>query len=105
MVSERDILTKVSFYEKDPLKVKVYDVCTKAANLVNVRLNDPIERCMQKMLARDIRHLLIMEDNSDTVVGMISIKDVVKCTLAKSDATVERLEVIAQTQDMLRYQL
>jgi len=77
------------------------------ANLVKVRLSDNIDKCMTKMLGRDIRHLLVCENEADgdRVVGMISIKDVVKCTLAKASAKVERLEVIVQTQDMMRHQI
>lgn len=106
VVSERDFINKVAFPAKTPQSVKVSDICTYgASNLVSVKLADPIDLCMQKMLGRDIRHLLVTEDNSDDVIGMISIKDVVKCTLARTEAKMERLELFVQTQDMMKYQI
>ena len=110
VISERDYLNKIALLEKDPNTVKVEQICTFGeANLVKVRMNDNIDKCMEKMLGRDIRHLLVMENKADgsdgSIVGMISIKDVVKCTLAKANAKVDRLEVIVQTQDMMRHQI
>ena len=46
---------------------------------------------MRKMLERNIRHLLIREKETGKMVGMISVKDIVKCTLAKHDAVVNKL--------------
>lgn len=108
VLSERDYINKIALLERDPTDVKVEEVCTYGvANLVKVRLSDNIDKCMSKMLGRDIRHLLVMEDekDGDRIVGMISMKDVVKCTLAKANAKVDRLEVIVQTQDMMRHQI
>jgi len=107
VVSERDFINKIAFLQKDASKTPVSEICTYgSANLVKVKLGDPIDRCMEKMLGRDIRHLLITEDaDSENVIGMISIKDVVKCTLARSEAMVDRLEMIVQTQDMMRHQI
>jgi len=107
VVSERDFINKVAFLEKDARSTPVSEICTYGpANLVKVKLGDPIDRCMEKMLGRDIRHLLITEDtDSSQVIGMISIKDVVKCSLARSEAKMERLAMIVQTQDMMKFQI
>ena len=65
LVSERDYLGKVSFMEKDPDTVKVSEICTYGpANLVSVTLDNPIDKCMRKMLDRNVRHLLIREKDS-----------------------------------------
>ncbi len=103
VISERDFLNKVAFLGKNADDVKVSEICTfGAANLVTVKLGDNIDICMQKMLGRDIRHLLVEENASDSIVGMISIKDVTKCTMAKADAKFDRLEGIVQTHEMMR---
>jgi signal-transduction protein with cAMP-binding, CBS, and nucleotidyltransferase domain len=46
---------------------------------------------MRKMLDRNVRHLLIREKETGKMVGMISVKDIVKCTLQKHDAVVNKL--------------
>ena len=61
------------------------------ANLISVTLDNPIDKCMRKLLASNVRHLLIREKSTGSYVGMISIKDVVKCTLEKHDAVVNKL--------------
>lgn len=92
VISERDYLNKVSFLNKKPSELKVGEVCTYGKdNLVSVTLDNPIDKCMEKLLARDCRHLLIREKDSGNMVGLISIKDVVKCALAKHNAVVNRM--------------
>lgn len=46
--------------------------------------------CMRKMLARDIRHLPISDDQGD-VVGMLSIKDIIKEVLIRQNDVIARL--------------
>jgi hypothetical protein len=46
---------------------------------------------MKKLLARDIRHLCIREKDSGSIVGMLSVKDLVKCVVSKHQAEVGRL--------------
>ena len=65
IISERDYLGKVSFMDKNPSDVKVAEICTYgAANLISVTLDNPIDKCMRKMLDRNVRHLLIREKDS-----------------------------------------
>ena len=88
--------------DKDVNKTTVREAATTGrANLVTVCETADIETCMEKMLGRDIRHLMITAKSSETIVGMISVKDVVKCCVGKFEAKVGRLEEIVQTQDML----
>mmetsp|Transcript_35166 Transcript_35166/g.60690 ORF Transcript_35166/g.60690 Transcript_35166/m.60690 type:complete len:111 (+) Transcript_35166:493-825(+) len=60
-------------------------------------------RCMEKMLAADVRHLLVRAEKpqDSEIVGMISVKDIVKCNLAKSNAQKDRLESIIIEQQFL----
>ena len=96
--SERDYLKKVAFLNMDPNTTKVGEVCTQgAANLVTVTRGNPIDRCMEKMLARGVRHLLVRRKEDDVIVGMLSVKDIVKCAHLKHKAKLERLETVIQT--------
>ena len=102
IISERDYLNKVAFLGLDPEKTTVGEVCTNgASNLVTVTRGNPIDQCMEKMLARDIRHLLVRRKEDNAIVGMISIKDVVKCAHMKSLAKVNQLETVIQTQTLI----
>ena len=76
-------------------------------NLVSVSAQDTVDSAMEKMLSSDIRHLLIRENGESgaAVIGMISVKDLVKCVVDKHSAQINRLEDIVLTQDMLRYQM
>lgn len=52
------------------------------------------------MLARGVRHLLVRRKEDDVIVGMLSVKDIVKCAHMKHLATVDRLENVIQTQTL-----
>jgi signal-transduction protein with cAMP-binding, CBS, and nucleotidyltransferase domain len=107
IVSERDIVSKVAYLDKDFKDTTVKAICTYGDdNLVSVSSDASLDACMDALLNRDIRHLLVKDNNKpDSYVGMISIKDVVKCVVDKHAATMDNLEKIIQTQDMLRYQM
>lgn len=85
----------------DPTKTKIGEVCTHGrSNLVTVTRGNPIDRCMEKMLARGVRHLFVRRKEDDVIVGLLSVKDIVKCAHEKHLATVNRLEGVIQTQIM-----
>ncbi len=65
-------------------------------NLVTVTKGNPIDACMEKMLARDVRHLFIRRKEDDVIVAMISVKDIVKCAHLKYLAKHSLLEKIAR---------
>ena len=66
-------------------------------------MSNPIDACMEKMLASDVRHLLVRKSKEDaTIVGMISVKDIVKCTFEKNKAQLSRLEDIIMVQEIAR---
>lgn len=92
IISERDYLSKVGTMGRTSKTTFIREVATMGkANLISVTLDNPIDACMRKLLASNVRHLLIREKNTGSYVGMISIKDVVKCTLEKHDAVVNKL--------------
>jgi CBS domain containing-hemolysin-like protein len=53
--------------------------------------DDTIEQCMNKMLFKDIRHLLVIDETTNDVVGMISIKDLVKEVMKDKNDIITRL--------------
>jgi signal-transduction protein with cAMP-binding, CBS, and nucleotidyltransferase domain len=103
VISERDYLCKIGFLGKTSKSTKVSEICTHGeANLVSVTLDNPIDACMAKMLNRNVRHLLIREKGSGNMVGMISVKDIVKCAIAKQDAVVDRLTEMVVMSEVMR---
>ena len=50
-----------------------------------------------------VRHLLIREKDTGVMVDMISVKDIVKCTIAKHDAEIDKLTgYIVNSEEMQR---
>jgi CBS domain-containing protein len=92
IMSERDYTAKVGSLDKPQKNITVGEICTYGrANLITVTLDNPIDKCMRKMLNSNVRHLLIREKKTEKIVGLISVKDIVKCALAKHDRVVEKL--------------
>lgn len=102
VVSERDFIKKVALLGKSVSDTKISEICTHGANLVSVTLDNPVDKCMKKMLSRDIRHLLIREKETGKFVGMLSIKDLIKCVVAKHEAVVNRYQDIVFTAELLK---
>lgn len=89
--SERDYINKVAavgLSSSEALKVK--DICTYGPKIIVAKPDDSLETCMQKMMFKDIRHLLIVDD-FDECLGMLSIKDLIKEILQDKDETITRL--------------
>lgn len=94
VISERDYVQKVALLGKESKDLKIKQISTKAANLVTVSPNDSVDTCMQKMLSRDIRHLPLIDERG-AVVGIISIKDLVKSCLDEKEQTIHQLASFA----------
>jgi predicted transcriptional regulator len=88
VLSERDYINKISALGKDDKKVKIREVCTYAPIII-AKPNDTVEKCMKKMLIKDIRHLLVMDKME--CVGMISIKDLIKELMRNQNDIITRL--------------
>jgi predicted transcriptional regulator len=87
--SERDYINHVAAADRNsPTQVK--DICTFGPKIIVARPEDSLETCMQKMMFKDIRHLLIVNAQEDCV-GMISIKDLIKEILKDKDDAITRL--------------
>jgi len=89
--SERDYINKVASQDKEMVNMKVKDICTYGPNIIVARKNDSLDMCMNKMMFKDIRHLLIMDEKNVDCIGMISIKDLIKEILKNKSDTITRL--------------
>ena len=58
---------------KEAKNTKVSEVCTYGAvNLISLTLDNPIDKCMRKMLDRNVRHLLIREKETGQLSPSLS---------------------------------
>jgi CBS domain-containing protein len=91
VLSERDYINKIAALGKDHTNSKIKEICTYGPNIIIAKKNDSLEQCMNKMLFKDIRHLLVVDENNDEFVGMISIKDLIKEIMKDKDDMITRL--------------
>jgi len=89
--SERDYINKVAAFGKHNTLAKVKDICTYGPKIIVAHPDDDLEVCMQKMLFRDIRHLIIMTPENNECVGMLSMRDLVKASMKDKNETIARL--------------
>ncbi len=87
IISERDIVIGVAHRGPPALEKPVSDLMTK--DVITCSPADQVIDVMGKMTDRRIRHLPVIDDN--TVVGVISIGDVVKQRIAESEHEAEAL--------------
>ena len=105
IVTERDYLNKVAFLGRKSADTTVAEIAThNASELVTVSRGNPIDLCMEKMLARDMRHLLVRDAKAydSEIVGLISVKDIVACAHAKAKAKINRLEDVLVHSEIMK---
>jgi len=86
--SERDYARKVILHGKSSADVPVRDIMT--SDVITVDPARTIDECMALVTQHRIRHLPVIDDGE--LVGMISIGDLVKETIADQQQTIQQLE-------------
>jgi len=88
ILSERDYARKVVLQGRSSKDTPVRDIMT--AQVVSVAPDDTFDHCMQLVTNRRIRHLPVLD--GDTVVGVVSIGDLVKAVIEDQQLELEQLQ-------------
>ena len=88
ILSERDYARKIVLKDRSSATTPVREIMT--AELVTVTPAVSVEECLELVTDRRIRHLPVLD--GDTVVGVISIGDLVKDIISEQKFIIEQLE-------------
>lgn len=88
VISERDYTRKVALQGRNSRETRVEDIMTR--QVVTVGPHTGTKQCMAMMSERRIRHLPVVD--GDTVLGMISIRDIMDDIIAVHEITIAQLE-------------
>ena len=95
VVSERDYVCKVALLGRTSSETKVREISTAGPNIITATADESVELCMEKMMNHGVRHLPIVEGTNKTVIGMVSIKDLVKTVIKEKEQTIKVLSDFA----------
>ena len=87
IVTERDYARKVYLEERSSATTAVYEIMTP--NVLCVGPEQTAENCMVLMTEKRLRHLPVVED--DSLIGLISMGDIVKALLIDKDMLIDQL--------------
>ena len=93
IVSERDYTRKVALQGKNSRDAKVADIMTREVLVVNPKTR--ARECMAMMSSQKIRHLPVVD--GDTLLGVLSIRDLLDAIIADQEHTIEQLENYIQS--------
>ena len=88
ILSERDYARKVILHGRSSQDVAVRDIMT--SGVITVDPSQTVEQCMALVTQKRIRHLPVCE--SDNLIGIVSIGDLVKEMIAEQEQTIKQLE-------------
>jgi CBS domain-containing protein len=88
IISERDYARKVILKAKSSMQTRVEEIMTR--KVVVVEPSHTLEEAMALMTEKRLRHLPVVE--GDTVVGLVSIGDLVKAKIDDQSFIIEQLE-------------
>jgi CBS domain-containing protein len=88
LVSERDYARKVALLGRASAQTFVRQIMS--APVVTVQPTDSVQHCMEIMTEKRIRHLPVVDDG--TMVGLVSIGDLVRAVIEEQQQTIEHLE-------------
>ena len=97
VITDRDILYRVVADGKDPRRTAVMQVATKA--LFSCKPEDPISSAMHLMASQNVRRLPVMDD-AERVVGWITLSDLSRHLLVKSEVVQGALKELTENVDV-----
>ena len=90
--SERDYAREVILKGRTSKTTTVGDIMS--ARLTTVHPDDTVDHCMNVVSGKRVRHLPVLED--DKLIGLLSIGDLVKETIAYQEFLIKQLESYIQ---------
>ncbi len=87
ILSERDIVRGMGPHGADLHDVRVAELMTR--DLIQCSADDTVNEAMAMMTERHIRHLPVFD--GDSLVGLISIRDLMKCRIMEVQSEAEAL--------------
>ena len=88
VLSERDYTRKIALQGRNSKETRVKDIMTR--EVLTVAPDTGTRKCMALMSEKKIRHLPVID--GDTVLGMISVRDILDDIIADHEATIAQLE-------------
>jgi CBS domain-containing protein len=88
VISERDLVRSFAKTETCFLDLEIQNYMTRG--VITINPSQSIDECMQLMTKEKIRHLPVVENQK--LVGLISMRDVVKEILSSKESTITSLE-------------
>jgi CBS domain-containing protein len=89
VLSERDYTRKIALQGRSSKDTRVKDIMTR--DVLYVTPQTSTHQCMALMSEKKIRHLPVI-DKDGTVLGMISIRDIMDDIIADHEETIAQLE-------------
>lgn len=88
--SERDYAREIALKGKTSRDTRISEAMTPQSCLITITPNDTVESCMNLVTDKRIRHLPVLD--AGRVVGVLSIGDLVKETIAHQRFLIDQLE-------------
>ncbi len=88
VISERDYARKVVLKGRSAENTEVKEIMSP--NVVSIQIGQDVNACMTLMTNKRIRHLPVMDGS--TILGLVSIGDLVKSIINEQQFVIEQLE-------------